>query len=406
MGKASSEPVPGIPLTEPAEGVPEPLTAVEEFAACAAALRRGTGPVAVDTERASGFTYSSRAYLIQIKRSGSGLFLLDPIHEPEGLAPVIEAMRGVEWVLHAADQDLPCLRDDGFECDELFDTELAGRLLGAPRVNLAAMTSEYTGYALAKGHGAADWSTRPLPHDWLNYAALDVEVLVDLRDEAYERLEDAGKLEWALEEFEYERTRPDPAPKPDPWRRLSGLSTLRNRRQLARARELWMARDEMAEQRNVAPGRTLPDAAIVNAAAKNPTTEAELTALPVFGGPRMRRSAKRWLGAIHRANALPDASLPPLHGPRNGVPANNRWAKSNPEAAERLARVRAALAEISDEVAVPVENLLPTDAVRQLCWDGTARGSDAVDDALAASGARNWQRRLTVAAVAAALASA
>ncbi|CAM3562938.1 HRDC domain-containing protein [Tsukamurella ocularis] len=405
MGKASSEPVPGIPLTEPAEGVPEPLTTVEEFAECAAALRRGTGPIAVDTERASGFTYSSRAYLIQIKRTGSGLFLLDPIHEPEGLAPVIEAMRGVEWVLHAADQDLPCLRDDGFECDALFDTELAGRLLGAPRVNLAAMTSEYTGYALAKGHGAADWSTRPLPHDWLNYAALDVEVLVDLRDEAYERLQDAGKLEWALEEFEYERTRPDPLPKTDPWRRVSGLSTLRNRRQLGRARELWLARDEMAEQRNVAPGRTLPDAAIINAAAKNPATEAELTALPVFGGPRMRRSAKRWLGAIQRANALPETALPPLHGPRNGVPANNRWAKSNPEAAERLAAVRGALAVISEEVAVPVENLLPTDAVRQICWDGTADGVAAVDDALAASGARAWQRSLTAAAVAAALAS-
>ena len=187
---------------------------------------------------------------------------------------------------------------------------------------------------------------------------------------------------------------------------LSGLSTLRNLRQLARARELWLARDEMAEQRNVAPGRTLPDAAIVNAAAKNPASEAELTALPVFGGPRMRRSAKRWMSAIDRANALSDAKLPPLHGPRNGVPANNRWAKSNPEAAERLAAVRGALAEISDEVAVPVENLLPTDAVRSLCWEGTASGVTQVDDALAASGARDWQRRLTVPAVAAALASA
>ncbi|GAA1003985.1 ribonuclease D [Nocardiopsis tropica] len=403
MAKAAQEPVPGIPLTEPAEGVPEPLTTVEEFAECAAALRRGTGPVALDTERASGFTYSSRAYLIQIKRTGSGLFLLDPIHEPEGLAPVIDALRNVEWVLHAADQDLPCLRDDGFLCDALFDTELAGRLLGEPRVNLAAMTSEFTGYALAKGHGAADWSTRPLPHDWLNYAALDVELLVDLRDEAYERLDAAGKLEWALEEFEYARTRPDPAPKPDPWRRLSGLSTLRTRRQLGRARELWLARDEMAEQRNVAPGRTLPDAAIINAASKNPTTESELTALPVFGGPRMRRTAKRWVGAINRANALSDAQLPPLHGPRTGVPANNRWAKSNPEAAERLARVRAALAEISEQVEVPVENLLPTDAVRQLCWDDKAHGTAEIDTALAASGARTWQRELTVAAVAAAL---
>ncbi|WP_371820937.1 hypothetical protein [Tsukamurella sp. PLM1] len=86
VSKAVPEQVPGIPLTEPTEGVPEPLTTIDQFAECAAALRRGSGPVALDTERASGFTYSSRAYLIQIKRTGSGLFLLDPILEPEGLA--------------------------------------------------------------------------------------------------------------------------------------------------------------------------------------------------------------------------------------------------------------------------------------------------------------------------------
>jgi ribonuclease D len=395
-----------IPLIAPTEGVPDPVTTVEGFAEVARLLRGGSGPVALDTERASGFTYSSRAYLIQIKRTGSGLFLLDPLYEPEGLAPVIDALRGVEWVLHSADQDLPCLRDDGFVCDELFDTELAGRLLGEPRVNLAAMTETYTGYGLAKGHGAADWSTRPLPDDWLNYAALDVDVLVDLRDEVRERLVDTGKLEWALEEFEYERTRPSPEPRVDPWRRTSGISTLRSRRQLARARELWLARDELAETRNTAPGRTLPDKAIVQAAAVGPTSEAELIALPVFGGPKMRKSAGRWLEALRRADALPDKKLPSLHGPKQGLPPANRWSRSNPEAAERLARVRAALAAISEEVAVPLENLLPPDAVRQLCWDGTVTDAAAVDAALVASGARRWQRGLTVPAVTVALQSA
>ena len=64
----------------------------------------------------------------------------------------------------------------------LYDTELAGRLAGFDRVNLAAMVQRLLGLGLAKGHGAADWSKRPLPDAWLNYAALDVEVLVELRD--------------------------------------------------------------------------------------------------------------------------------------------------------------------------------------------------------------------------------
>ncbi|GAA4391451.1 ribonuclease D [Tsukamurella soli] len=400
----------GIELNEPLAGVPAPLTTADEFLRCAEALAAGTGPVALDTERASGFTYSNRAFLIQIKRTGSGLFLIDPIHEPDALDPVAKALRGVEWVLHAADQDLPCLRDAGFVCDELFDTELAGRLLGEPRVNLAAMTLEHTGYVLAKGHGAADWSKRPLPYDWLTYAALDVELLVDLRDEIEERLADAGKLEWAREEFEAERLRPDPPPRVDPWRRTTGIAGLRNRRQLGRARELWLARDELARKRDVAPGRTLPDAAIVNAATVNPVTEAELTALPVFGGPRMRRTARRWLAAIERANALPDTRLPSLHGPRPAVPAGNRWGRSNPEAADRLARVRAALTTIAETNNLPVENLLPPDAVRQLCWswqpqlDGDPAAT--VDAVLADAGARSWQRRLTVAALAEVLTAA
>ncbi len=394
-----------IELTEPLEGVPDPLTTATEFAECAAALAAGTGPVALDTERASGFTYSSRAYLIQIKRTGSGLFLIDPIEEPEALGPVADALRGVEWILHAADQDLPCLRDAGFVCDELFDTELAGRLLGEPRVNLAAMTLEYTGYLLAKGHGAADWSKRPLPHDWLTYAALDVELLIDLRDEIELRLAEQGKLDWAREEFEAERLRPDPPARVDPWRRTSRLASLRNRRQLARARELWLARDEFAAKRDVAPGRTLPDAAIINAASSNPVTEDALTALPVFGGPRMRRTARRWMAALDRANALADNKLPPLHGPRSAMPAGNRWGRSHPEEAERLARARATLTEIAEAHNLPIENLLPPDAVRQLCWswqptpDDDARRT-AVDAALRDAGARGWQRDLTVEALA------
>ena len=153
---------------------------------------------------------------------------------------------GAEWVLHAASQDLPCLADIGLTPPSLFDTELAGRLLGHPRVGLGAMCESVLGLALEKGHAAADWSTRPLPEDWLKYAALDVEVLVELRDALAAELEATGKTEWARQEFEHVASAPPPAPRVDPWRRTSGMHRVRKPRQLAIIRELWLARDEVA----------------------------------------------------------------------------------------------------------------------------------------------------------------
>ncbi|WP_168707452.1 HRDC domain-containing protein [Gordonia paraffinivorans] len=405
----SGEPTPDDPEVEPlltpADGVPPVLSTAEEFADAADALAAGEGPIAVDTERASGYRYSQRAYLIQIKRRGAGSFLLDPIADPDALAPVIEALRGPEWVLHAADQDLPCLRELGFVCVELYDTELAGRLLGLSKVNLAAMVAQFLGLGLVKGHGAADWSRRPLPDDWLNYAALDVEVLVELRDAMDAALVEAGKDRWAREEFAYILSRPPAPPRTDRWRKTSNIHTVKSARALAAVRELWTAREQLAERRDIAPGRVLPDAAIVNAATADPKTSAELTRLPVFGGPRQRRQAGIWLNALKRARELPESELPSKKTGGSGLPPVNRWEQRNPEAAARMQRIRPALKEIAEENNLPVENLLAPDLVRQLAWDGISGPVtvEAVDAHLAAAGARSWQRSLTAEALAEAL---
>ncbi|MCP2279154.1 ribonuclease D [Nocardia amikacinitolerans] len=392
------------PLLAPVDGVPPVLATADEVAAAAAKLATGTGPLAVDAERASGFRYSARAYLIQLRRAGAGTFLIDPIPVTDALAPLAEAINDLEWVLHSADQDLPGLAELGLRPARLFDTELGGRLAGYERVGLAAMVEKLLGRALRKGHGAADWSTRPLPADWLNYAALDVELLLELRAKVAADLEVQGKTDWAAQEFEHIRTTEPPAPKADRWRRTSGIHTLRRARQLAVVRELWTTRDALARARDVAPARILPDSAIVSAATADPRTIAQLRALPVFGGPRQRRYSREWLGAIDRARALPDSELPPLTQPFDGPPPPNRWERRDPIAAARLARARAAMGELSLEHAIPVENLLSPDLVRRLCWDGlpeydrgdTAELAAAVDGFLKSGGARPWQRELAV----------
>ena len=402
------EPEP-TPLQCPADGVPEVSVTPAQIRAAADLLAGGRGPFAVDAERASGFRYSNRAYLIQIRRAGAGTVLIDPVDAGEDpaalLRPVAEVLDDDEWILHAADQDLACLSDVGMWPKALYDTELAGRLAGFDRVNLAAMVQRLLGLGLAKGHGAADWSKRPLPPDWLNYAALDVEVLIELRHAIAEVLTNQGKTDWAAQEFNHLRvTDIATSTRRDRWRRTSGIHKVRDQRGLAAVRELWLVRDQIAQRRDIAPGRILPDSAIIAAAVANPTTVAELTALPVFSGPKQRRSAATWLGALAAARDNPDP--PEAVESNTGPPPASRWSRRKPEAAARLEAARLALGELSEQVTVPTENLLTPDLVRRLCWDWKPPTGDAaavIEAFLIDGGAREWQRELTVARLAAAL---
>jgi ribonuclease D len=278
----------------------------------------------------------------------------------------------------------------------LFDTELAGRLAGYARVGLGPLVEEVLGYSLEKGHAAVDWSTRPLPEPWLRYAALDVEVLIELRDALESVLREQGKLDWAREEFAAIVAAPPPEPRTDPWRRTSGLHRVRGRRQLAVVRSLWTARDGLARRRDVAPGRVLHDTALVEAALAEPATSQALSAIPPFNGQRTRRHLPYWWEAIAEAYALPDSDLPVAHVPSDGPPPARAWPDRDPEAAARLSAARAAVAAIADEHRLPVENLLAPDSVRRLCWEPPADLSpESVAAFLADHGARPWQIALT-----------
>ncbi len=407
----STEPDP-TPLLHPAEGLPNLSVSVREIAAAAELLDRGHGPFAVDAERASGFRYSNRAYLIQIRRAGAGTVLIDPVsHGADpltALRPVAEVLGTDEWILHSADQDLPCLAEVGMSPPALYDTELAGRLAGYDRVNLATMVERLLGFGLAKGHGAADWSKRPLPMEWLNYAALDVEELIELRAAISDVLAEQGKTNWAAQEFDYLRMfKADPvnqaAPnvRRDRWRRTSGIHRVHSRRGLAAVRELWAARDRIAQRRDIAPRRVLPDAAIIDAALADPKTIDDLVALPVFGGRNQRRSAATWFAALQTARE--DRDPPDETETSTGPPPAARWAKRKPEAFVRLEAARAGLAEVSQRVGVPTENLISPDLVRRLCWDWEELSGDqardpvgAVEEFLRAGQARPWQLELAM----------
>lgn len=396
-------------LAAPADGLPPVVDTPEEYRRMLAKLAGGNGPVALDTERAQGFRYSGKAYLIQLRRAGAGSFLLDPTafeaDQPRAdFSDLSAVLVETEWILHAASQDLPCLAEVKLLPRRLFDTELAARLLGLPKVNLSALMEQAIGISLLKEHSAADWSRRPLPIEWLVYAALDVERLDDLRTWLIDELEAAGKTEWAYQEFAHLAAHAgDPVvPHADPWRRASGLHDVHSPLGLAVLRELWLVRDQIARSTDRAPGRVVNDRALTATAArieqsKQLPTRIELRRERAFTMRIAGRYETDWLDAIGRALALPRDQLPPRQARSDGPPLPRNWEHRWPDAFARWSRVRPALIARAEELQLPVENLISPDAVRRLLWDAPPVADEPwLAERLTLLGTRPWQRELTI----------
>jgi len=398
-----------IALLHPADGVPAIIETEEAFDAALIALAQGVGPYAFDAERASGFKYSARAYLIQIKRTGGGLHLIDPIPFGPGhrcFAELNNLIANEEVILHASTQDLPCLRELGINPQILFDTELGGRIAGLARVGLGPLLESQMGVSLAKEHSAADWSKRPLPAEWLNYAALDVELLVELRDKVYALLVDAKKWSWAEQDFAAIISAPAPAPRIDPWRRTSGMHKIKKRLQMAVVRELWQARDEIAQGADVSPSRLLSDAAITELAQnaeKSPITNRkhlEKILRPLGLRARWLENAATWISSITTALELPEDQWPEARSKTDTLPPIKLWRERFPEKFIPLSHARFNLAAKAQELSIPLENLISPELVRRICWSAP---ESSVLAALEALGARRWQAEIAAPILEAAL---
>lgn len=378
-------------LSGPRDGLPEVIDRIQPLLAwCERAAGVPAEPVAVDVERASSYRYSHKAYLVQLRTEAAGTALVDPtaFTLPETFRTTLGDR---EWVLHAATQDLPSLAELDLVPSRLFDTELAGRLLGMPRVGLGAVVEDTLGLRLAKEHSSADWSKRPLPQPWLVYAALDVEVLVEVRDVLAARLETAGKADWARQEFAHLVSRGVPEPAGEPWRRLHGIGALREARQLAAARAMWERRDEIARREDLSPHRVIKDREIVAAAAAAVRSKGAFdAALPV---PLRRKDV--WWQAARSGLELSAGHLPARSEP-SYPPPHKLWAKKHPEVWERYQRVREAVAERAEDLEMPTENLLNPHLLRQWIWEHPEVPAQAeVEAGLTALGARPWQAEQT-----------
>lgn len=400
----------------PREGTPAVLSTVPDIRAAAEKLAQGTGWLAVDTERASAYRYDDRAFLLQFRRRGAGTFLIDPEYGRAAMPILANHINDLTWIIHAAHSDLPCLAALGLYPAEVIDTELAGRLLGLEKVNLAALTEQLLGIGLAKGHGREDWSTRPLPAEWLDYAALDVELLIELAEVLTLALAELDRLDWLEQECDHvlnnNRKYLAGLQVGYTWRGLKGIGKLRTPEQLNVARALWVKRDEIAARKDVSPTFIMGHDVLRTIAEQLPQTHGELSSIRGF--PRRRRGATdAWLKVVTKARHEPKSSWPEPHvAPRTDMPRFQRWAENAPQAAELFETTRAAVDAACDELHLRNDTLITTAQIREVVWwmhshalkstqflqhNHYAAGLptvDAIAAHLQALGARTWQQIL------------
>ena len=390
------------PLLSPRAGTPEISADESSFEKVIESLLAGNGPIAIDAERASGYRYSQRAYLIQIFRKDGGLHLIDPIplKGSKLWQEFNDHFANIEWVIHASTQDLPCLIEVGLSPKFLFDTELGARIAGCPKVGLGALAESLLELQLAKEHSAVDWSIRPLRPEWITYAALDVDILLEIRDKVEQMLTDQNKLKWAVQDFaailknyqDYEFT---DTPKSDRWRKTSGMHKVRDRLTLTIVRDLWISRDQLARELDLAPGRVLNDEAIVELATKRPETLEDVA--KVIGWRTRLESPpfNRWLKVLTTSLKTPIGEQPELRVASQNMPPLKIWKEKNPIGYARLTHVRAALLELSAQLQIPTENLITPELIKRICWQAppliSSEYEEFVNTELVRLGARPWQ---------------
>ncbi len=269
----------------------------------------------IDTEFMRETTFFPELCLLQLATRDT-IVCADPLGTDEAgvdLGGFWETLADRRWVVHSARQDIEVFYlTAGVMPRELFDTQVAAALLGyAPQLGYAALVAELFGVVLAKSHTRADWRRRPLPREYLEYAAEDVEHLLPACELLTERLTERGRLEWARQDsidlLDPELYAADPAAA---IHRLKGARHLRGRaRRAAAALAAWREAQSLRLDR---PRQwILKDAALLEVAVAAPATAAELSRIPAVPPKTVRRSGSELLAIVAAARTGTDDYEPP-----------------------------------------------------------------------------------------------
>lgn len=238
----------------------------------------GVEAYAIDTEFHRERSYFPRVALIQIN-NGSEIVLIDPFEvDSAPLKALLESDSTA--VLHAATQDLEVFQHwANATPSKIFDTQLAAGFTGLSTPSLAALHDKVLRISLPKTSRLTDWLARPLTDAQLNYAASDVEHLLELYERLRADLTERGRLEWAEKECEELRNIPRGQRDPDEaWRRIKAVRQLKGA-SLGAARSLAAWREQRAAELDQPVRFILSDLALVGIAQRRPTTREQLRAV-------------------------------------------------------------------------------------------------------------------------------
>jgi len=334
--------------------------------------------LAIDTESNSLYAYRERVCLIQLSTRTAD-FIIDPLDIPslQALAPLF-ANPAIEKVFHAAEYDLMCMkRDFGFVFHNLFDTMIAARICGRKLIGLGALLNDLAGVPVDKSHQRDDWGRRPLPPDSLLYAQMDTHYLPMLRDHFTKELARLNRLEEAHEAFSDVCLVPPARSEefdPDGYWRIAQPHNL-TRRTSAILREVYIAREHLAREKDTPPFKILLDKTLVSVAQAAPTTLADLGQIDGMSPTQVRRYGRVLLEAVsaglHAKMPTPPTPEPP----------------ADPVVVERYSALREWRKTRALERGVESDVIISKDAL----WTLAERAPDSLDDMDDVQGLGPWR---------------
>lgn len=332
--------------------------------------------IAFDTESNSLYAYRERVCLIQISTRTAD-YIVDPLRVANVrlLAPVL-ADPTIEKVFHAAEYDLLCLkRDYDFTVTNLFDTMIAARICGHKAIGLDKLLAQYIGIEVNKSHQRDDWGQRPLSDESLLYAQMDTHYLPALRDYLRTELERLDALIEAGETFdEYARVGPlNHQFDPDGYWRI-GLPADLQRRQMAILRELYLLREELAQERDTPPFKVLNDKTLIAITQAAPSGLHQLRGIFGMSEGQIRRYGRQLLQAVERGWRAPMPQPPPQPN-------------TDPLAAERFNALRLWRKARAEARGVESDVILTKDAL----WSLAYRDPMELDDLNGIHGLGPWR---------------
>jgi ribonuclease D len=265
--------------------------------------------------------YRSQLCLVQVAVPGEGpedvvTEVLDPLEGvgPDEARPLADALADpdIEVVMHAGRQDVALLRRTWqTEVTNIFDTQVAAGFVGlGSQEGYESLVRKVLNVQLKGSEGFTRWDRRPLSEQQIAYAADDARLLLALGSGLEERLEQAGRVEWAREESRALEASTDERAPDRMYERLPRIARLKPR-QRAVARELVEWREGIAEGMDRPAGFVLSDATLVELARRAPGSLEGLESIRGLSPQTLHRRGRELLQVLERGAGREPPPAPP-----------------------------------------------------------------------------------------------